>query len=83
MASKSKKLKEKHKNQRTTSMKRRKFLGYQIVSKDGSNDIPEGFYSLEIIRTKRVLDDFFSKDKSGLWVIVPVYSGEIEEPTFV
>ncbi len=63
--------------------KRKRFLGYQIVSKDGSNEIPEKFHSFEIIRTKKILDDFFSEDNSGLWVIVPVYSGEIEEPTFV
>ena len=63
--------------------KRKKFLGYQIVSKDGNYNIPEGFWSFEIIQTKKVLDDFFRKDKSGLWVIVPVYSGDIEEPTFV
>jgi hypothetical protein len=73
MASKSKKLKK----------GRREFLGYQIISKDGNIDIPEEFYSFEIIRTKRVLDDFFRKDKSGRWMVVPVYSGEIEEPTFV
>jgi hypothetical protein len=73
MTSKHKKLKKRN----------RKFLGYQIISKDGNIDIPGNFYSFEIIRTKRVLDEFFRKDKSGQWIVVPVYSGEIEEPTFV
>jgi hypothetical protein len=73
MASKSKRLKK----------KKGEFIGYQIVSKDGNNNIPDEFYSFEVIRTKKVLDDFFNKDKSGLWMVVPVYSGEIEEPTFV
>jgi len=62
---------------------REKLLGYQIVSKDGNNDIPEGFWSFEIIRTKKVLNNFFSKDNSGSWVVVPIYSGDIEEPTFI
>lgn len=62
---------------------KRKFIGYQIVSIDGKHNIPDEFYSFVVIRTKKVLDDFFRKDKSGLWVIVPVYSGEIEEPTFL
>lgn len=65
------------------SKERKKLLGSQIVSKDGNSNIPKGFWSSEIDLPRKVLDDFFGKDKSGLWTVVPVYSGEIEEPTFV
>lgn len=60
-------------------MAKKRFLGYQIESRDGTHDIPEEFYSFEIIKTKKVLDDFFSKHEGSKWMVLPIYEGDIGE----
>ncbi|MBE0427847.1 MAG: hypothetical protein IBX72_14535 [Nitrospirae bacterium] len=60
---------------------KKKFIGYQIVDRD--NMIPDGFASFEVIKTHSVIDDFFKEHVGEGWFVVPVYEGDIEEPSFI
>lgn len=64
---------------------RRKLLGYQIVSSDGELLLPEGFHSFEIITSWKLLKEFFEDEDTNPkdWHVVPVYEGDIEEPSFI
>lgn len=64
-------------------MKKKRLLGYQIESRDGTHDIPDEFHSFEIITTKKMLDEFFSGNDGGEWMVVPIYEGDIEKPSYL
>ena len=56
-------------------------IGYQVVSRDGKNNIPDDLYSFEVV-SKRVADSYV-KDNPGQWTKIPIYNGDIEEPTIL
>lgn len=64
-------------------------IGYQIVSNDGKNELPECFYSFEIINDAYVAEKWLQIEKSNpengifRWVLLPIFEGDIEEPTFI
>jgi len=64
-------------------------IGYQIVSNDGKNNIPEEFYSFEIFKDIIMVENWIRwekhSEKNGFfkWVILPIFEGDIEEPTFI
>ena len=64
----------------------RKFLGYQIVDED-THDVPEGFYSFTVIVDALKLTSFFEtqkgEDEPCKWIVIPIFEGDVEEPTFV
>lgn len=65
-----------------------KLIGYQIVSNDGKNEMPDNHLSFEVITdiSKLVLWLKNEKKKSGnskfRWVL-PIFEGDIEEPIFI
>lgn len=67
----------------------KKIIGWQIVSDDGKNDIPVGFYSFEIWVSKKEVEAYLQIEKENpkfgeyRWKIVPIYEGDIEEPAFL
>lgn len=70
-------------------MELKKLIGYQIVDEDTyAPSMPDGFYSFQIIRPsclQKVANKFFRKqmDDPVKWVIIPIYEGDVEEPTFI
>lgn len=64
-------------------------IGYQIESNDGQHEIPDCFHSFEVITTIEIADLWIRLEKMTpengqfRWVIVPVFEGDIEEPTFI
>ena len=63
-------------------MAKKRAIGFQIESIDGRHDIPQMFHSFEIFTSKDVDKWLKEKDTTGAWMKVPVYKGDIEEPTF-
>lgn len=62
--------------------RKRRLLGYQIESTDGSHAIPWDLYSFEVL-TEPAADLWLEIDRlnpTGDWKKVPVYSGDIEDP---
>lgn len=63
-----------------------KFLGYQIVDED-THDIPKGYYSFTVIKDASRLTEFFKSqegaDEPCKWIVIPIFEGDVEEPTFV
>jgi hypothetical protein len=60
-----------------------KAIGYQIISNDGNNNIPDEFYSFEILSFKDANKWLKKNDKKNEWIKTPIYKGDIEEPTFI
>jgi hypothetical protein len=66
-----------------------KLIGYQIVSNDGKNEIPTCFYSFEVIDDFSVAEKWLILEKKKpehgnfRWVVLPIFEGDIEEPTFI
>lgn len=64
-------------------------IGYQIESNDGLHEIPECFYSFEILSTIELAELWLkheaitSENGNFRWVIVPVFENIIENPTFI
>ena len=62
-------------------------IGYQIVSADGKNEIPDGVHSFEVFEHLSDCDHtvtMLNKSKGpSNWVILPVYKGDIEEHSFI
>lgn len=64
-------------------------IGYQIVSNDGKNEIPSCFYSFEVIEDINIAELWLMYEKKNpehgkfRWVILPIFEGEVEEPTFI
>jgi hypothetical protein len=64
-------------------------IGYQIVSNDGKNEMPDCFYSFEVIDDIGIAEIWLAMEKKNLehgkfrWVLLPIFDGDIEEPTFV
>lgn len=65
--------------------KPKKHIGFQIESADGLHDIPSGYSSFQILSMATVNDFFENSDYkyTHQWKIVPVYEGEIENPSFI
>lgn len=66
----------------------KKIIGYQIVSDDGENNIPDEFYSFEIFEKFEHVIDWLEEEKNDPtheidWVILPIFEGDIEEPTII
>jgi hypothetical protein len=67
----------------------KKIIGYQIVSNDGKNELPDAFFSFEVFIYFEVIELWLSLEKANpengefRWVISPVFEGDIEEPTFI
>ena len=65
----------------------KKIIGFQIVSNDGKNEIPECFYSFEYFVDINLATLWLELEKSNpeygifRWVILPIFEGDIEEPT--
>lgn len=66
-----------------------KLIGYQIVSKDGKNELPSCFESFEVIEDITVAEKWLIMEKKNpehgkfRWVIEPVFEETIDEPTFI
>lgn len=66
-----------------------KLIGYQIVTNDGKNDIPSCFFSFEVFSNIRTVEQWIVAEKNNLingkfrWVILPIFDGDVEEPTFI
>jgi len=64
-------------------------VGYQIESNDGLHEIPESFHSFEVFTTLELAEFWLLTEKASpengefRWVTVPIYDGDIEEPTFL
>lgn len=64
-------------------------IGYQIVSNDGKNEIPDRFYSFEVIEDIEVAETWLKLEKANpengkfRWVLLPIFEGDIEEPTII
>lgn len=64
-------------------------LGYQIVSGDGKNNIPECFSSFQYFENLELANDWLRSERVQLkhgkfnWVLAPVFEGDIEEPTII
>lgn len=57
-------------------------IGYQVESADGNHEIPDQCYSFEIYPKKDVDNWLKNNNADGKWKSVPIYEGDIEEPTF-
>ena len=63
-----------------------KLLGYQIVGNNG--EMPEELFTFQIIKDKKDAMDILKElstdetEKKGM-MILPIYEGDIEEPTFI
>lgn len=68
--------------------KSRPIMGYQIVSNDGKNEIPDCFYSFEVLDFG-VAELWLHAEQRNpehgqfRWVLLPVFDGDIEEPTII
>ena len=66
-----------------------KLIGYQIVSNDGKNEIPNLFHSFEVIADAYVAEKWLALEKANpengkfRWVLLPIFEGDVEEPTFI
>jgi len=66
-----------------------KIIGFQIVSNDGNNDIPQCFFSFEIFEDIELAIKWLELEKSNpehgefRWVILPIFEEDIEEPTIM
>lgn len=66
-----------------------KLIGYQIVSNDGKNEIPNAFYSFEVIKDAYVAERWLTLEKANpengkfRWALLPIFEGDVEEPTFI
>jgi hypothetical protein len=54
-------------------------IGYQVV--DSNGNYPDGFYSFEILKLSAAL--FLVQQNKKRWRLLPIFKGDIEEPTFV
>jgi hypothetical protein len=67
----------------------KKIIGYQIVSNNGENNIPDEFYSFEIFDNIDLVIEWLENEKESprypntLWIIFPVFEGDIENPTIM
>ena len=70
-------------------MKTKYIIGYQIISNDGKNELPECFYSFEVIPDVSVAECWLHLEKNSpeygefRWNLSPIFEGDIEEPTFI
>lgn len=66
-----------------------KLIGYQIVSDDGKNDIPACFFSFEVFTDIQLAEKWLFLEKMNpehgkfRWVILPIFEGDVENPTFI
>jgi len=66
-----------------------KLIGYQIVSRYNVSEMPECFQSFEVIDDASVAEKWLLMEKNNpehgefRWVILPVFEGEVENPTFI
>lgn len=60
----------------------KKIIGYQIVDTDSGADIPEVFFSFVVMSETFCKKWLADNNLFGEWKMVPVYDGDIEEPTF-
>lgn len=60
-------------------------VGYQIEAVGSDHEIPDGFPSFAILNKKAVANFFegMCKGEAAQWEIVPIFEGDIEEPTFI
>lgn len=64
-------------------------VGYQIVSGDGKNNIPECFVSYEYFEDLELANHWLRLESVRLkhgkfdWVLAPVFEGDIEEPRII
>lgn len=67
----------------------KRVIGFQIVSNDGNNDIPECFFSFEMFEDIELACTWLEHEKTNpehgefRWVILPIFEGDIEEPTIM
>jgi hypothetical protein len=59
----------------------KKIIGYQIESLDGKHNIPDEFFSFQILSNKVATK--WLNENTGNWVKVPIHEGEIEDPSFI
>ena len=65
-----------------------KIIGYQIISKDRT-EMPDCFWSFEVFADKGIAQKWLDLEKLNpehgefRWKLVPVFEGEVEEPTFI
>lgn len=70
-------------------MKKRNIVGYQIVSADGNNDLPNCFYSFEMFDDFNLAELWLQYEAntpehgSFRWCLIPVFDGDIEDPTII
>jgi len=59
-------------------------VGYQIESRDGKQNVPEGQFSF-CIYSEAFVNTWFVSDPSRVmdWCIIPIFDGDVEDPTFV
>lgn len=66
-----------------------KLIGYQIISDDYKKEIPECFYSFEVIEDVGVAEQWLMLEKKNpqygefRWVLLPIFEGDVENPTFL
>ena len=66
-----------------------KLIGYQIVSNDGKNEIPELFYSFEVFEDVKVAEGWLALEKESpengefRWVLLPIFEGDIEDESYI
>lgn len=72
------------KRKRKPGSRKKTIVGYQIESRDGKQNIPEGQYSFCIYNLAFV-HEWFAADPGRVreWCIIPIFDGDVEEPTFV
>jgi hypothetical protein len=58
-------------------------IGFQIESADGTHEIPDEFHSFEIMSYYKAERWMTDNPCAIKWMIVPVFEGEIEDPTFL
>lgn len=67
----------------------KKILGYQIESNDGKHEIPDCFYSFEVLTTIELAEKWMELEIQNpefgpfRWAIFPVFEDTIEEPSFI
>jgi hypothetical protein len=63
--------------------KNKRIIGYQIVSKDDNCNIPDEFFSFQIMSKKDAKRWIKENDTAGEWEIEAIEDGGIEDPTFI
>lgn len=59
----------------------KKLLGYQLVSATG--EYPDWHYSFEIYTLASLLERRLGMPSPNKWFLMPIYEGDIEEPTIM